>query len=117
CCGRGFRRAGDRSERTLEVIKEEIRRVIEEQYEGARRLLLDNRTALDHVAQALLKYETLTGDEVAAILRGDDLEEYRKAQQRMQAPSERPRRTEVEERTPGLEAQPNEPPGMGLSQA
>jgi cell division protease FtsH len=117
--GREFRLAGDLSERTLEVINEEIRRVIEEQYEGARRLLLDNRSALDHVAQALLKHETLTGEEVAAILRGDDLEEYRKAQQRMQAPSERPRRAEVEERTPGLEAQPNEhgKPGMGLSQA
>jgi cell division protease FtsH len=121
--GREFRLAGDLSERTLEVINEEIRRVIEEQYEGARRLLLDNRSALDHVALALLKYETLTGDEVAAILRGDDIEEYRKAQQRMQAPSV-PRRAEVEERTPGLEAQglearPNEhgKPGMGLSQA
>jgi len=42
----------------------------------------DQREALDTIAAALLKYETLSGDEVGAVLRGDDLEEFRAAQER-----------------------------------
>ena len=46
------------------------------------RLTGEGREALDTIAAALLKYETLSGDEVGAVLRGDDLEEFRAAQER-----------------------------------
>ncbi|MEZ6037374.1 MAG: ATP-dependent zinc metalloprotease FtsH [Planctomycetota bacterium] len=87
--GREFRLSGGVSERTLETIDAEVRRIIDEQYEAATVLLRDHRTALDRIAEALLKYETLTGDECAALLRGDDLEEFRTAQERQQKAAER----------------------------
>ncbi|MSR38237.1 MAG: ATP-dependent zinc metalloprotease FtsH [Planctomycetes bacterium] len=114
--GREFSLANGLSEQTLELINDEVRRLIEEQYAAARRLLIEHRTALDQVAAALLKHETLSGDEVVAILRGDDIDDYRAAQLRLHAQAERPKRTEPEiEPTRGVE--PQAKPGMGLSQA
>jgi len=118
--GREFHLAGDLSEKTLELINEEVRRLIEEQYEAARRLLLDNRQSLDRVAVALLRYETLTGDEVAAILRGDDIDEYRAAQTRIAAAADWTRRSETEPRAATApQPSPNEQgkPDIGLSSA
>ncbi|MCB9877473.1 MAG: ATP-dependent zinc metalloprotease FtsH [Planctomycetes bacterium] len=86
--GREFRLGGV-SERTMETIDEEVRRIIDEQYEAATGLLHEHRQALDKIAEALLKYETLTGDECVAVLRGDDLEEFRAAQERQQKATER----------------------------
>ncbi|MFN8827017.1 MAG: ATP-dependent zinc metalloprotease FtsH [Planctomycetota bacterium] len=90
--GREFRLAGNVSERTLELLDEEVKRLVDEQYAAATKLLQDNRPKLDAVAQALLKHETISGDEVAAVMRGDDLDEYRQAQQRLQQPA--PKRPE-----------------------
>ncbi|MFN9704385.1 MAG: hypothetical protein ACK595_06125, partial [Planctomycetota bacterium] len=87
---------------------------------AATRLLHDNRARLDAVAAALLKHETLSGDEIAAVLRGDDLEEYRQAQARQQqAQAQVPRRSEQPAR-PVVEAPPvagGKKPDVGLSGA
>ena len=85
--GSEFRLGGDVSERTRQLIDDEVRQLIEDQYAAATKLLQDNRPKLDAVAQALLKHETISGDEVAAVMRGDDLDEYRQAQQRLQQPA------------------------------
>ena len=116
--GREFRLAGNVSERTLQTIDEEVRRIVDEQYQAATRLLQDNRARLDAVAAALLKHETLSGDEIAAVLRGDDLEEYRQAQARQQQAAA-PKRVEAAPR-PAVDA-PVVPaakkPDVGLSGA
>ena len=93
--GREFRLAANISERTMELIDEEVKRLVDEQYRAATQLLVDNRQKLDAVAGALLKHETLSGDEIAAVMRGDDLEEYRQAQLRLQAQGPLPKRTET----------------------
>ena len=72
--GKEFRLSGGVSQRTLELIDDEVRRLVDEQYQAAETMLKDQRRALDEIAAALLKYETLSGDEVGAVLRGDDLE-------------------------------------------
>ncbi|MCR9245749.1 MAG: ATP-dependent zinc metalloprotease FtsH [bacterium] len=87
-------RLGNISQRTLELIDDEVRAIIDDQYGTARQLLVDNREKLELVAQALLKHETLSGDEVAAILRGDDLVEFREAQLRLQK-AHKPKRAEA----------------------
>jgi cell division protease FtsH len=116
--GREFRIGADVSQRTLEVIDAEVKRVIEEQYAAATHLLTQYRSDLDAVAQALLKHETLGGDEVAAILRGDNLEEYRQAQARQQQATERSsRRTETEPRTAPSPAAGDTKSDVGLSGA
>ncbi len=56
-----------RSERTAWRIDEEIRRITDEGMERARRILVTNRTALEHIAVALLERETLSGSEIGTL--------------------------------------------------
>ena len=90
----------------------------DEQYRAATRLLQEQRAALDAVANALLKYETLSGDEIAAILRGDNLEEFRQAQLRQQQQAQ-PRRADTGTRqvVDGAQAPADKKPDVGLSGA
>jgi cell division protease FtsH len=64
----------DYSPETARIIDEEIRRISDEAYDEARRMVEQHWTAIDAVAQALLKYETLTRDEVERLMRGEKLE-------------------------------------------
>jgi cell division protease FtsH len=64
----------DFSDRTSETIDEEVRRIVETAYNDTRRLLDENRAALERIAQALLKYETITGEEVRQIMAGESLD-------------------------------------------
>ncbi|MCA8978041.1 MAG: ATP-dependent zinc metalloprotease FtsH [Planctomycetes bacterium] len=121
--GREFR-LGSLSQRTLELIDDEVRRIIDGQYAKARQLLQDHRDQLDAVAEALLKHETLSGDEVSAVLRGDDLAEFREAQRRRQKDQEQPARraeTEAEAEADGAKQAPRSSPAnkpdVGLSGA
>jgi cell division protease FtsH len=54
----------DYSDETARVIDEEVERILREQEERCRNLLIDNRNGLDLVARALLEHETIDGDEV-----------------------------------------------------
>ena len=63
----------DYSDDTARVIDEEIRRLVDEAYTDAERMLLDNWEKVEAVAQALLKYENLTADEVHKLMRGESL--------------------------------------------
>jgi len=47
------------SEATQRLIDEEVHRLVESSHEDVTRLLTDNRDALENLAQALLKAETL----------------------------------------------------------
>ncbi|TWB12356.1 membrane protease FtsH catalytic subunit [Nitrospirillum amazonense] len=61
------------SEATSQLIDEEIRRIIEEAEGHARRILTEHMDDLHNVSNALLEYETLSGDEVRALLRGESI--------------------------------------------
>jgi cell division protease FtsH len=56
---------------TAKMIDEEIRRMIDEAEGPARRILTEHLDDLHTVANALLEYETLSGEEVKALLRGE----------------------------------------------
>lgn len=62
------------SEVTAQLIDEEVRSLIEQAEKTARDILTEHRGDLDTLAGALLEYETLSGDEVAALLRGEKLD-------------------------------------------
>ena len=64
----------DFSDKTSEVIDEEVKRIIDGAYADTRRLIEENRDKLEVVAQALLKYETLSGEEVHQIMAGETLD-------------------------------------------
>jgi cell division protease FtsH len=59
------------SEDTAKLIDEEIRRVVTAGEKKAREVLGANRDKLEAITQALLEYETLSGDEVNVIMRGE----------------------------------------------
>ena len=64
----------DYSDDTARVIDEETRRIVDEAYQDAERMLMENWDKVEAVAQALLKYEILTADEVHKLMRGETLE-------------------------------------------
>ncbi|MHA1113247.1 MAG: ATP-dependent zinc metalloprotease FtsH, partial [Alphaproteobacteria bacterium] len=61
------------SDATATIIDSETRRFVEEAEKCARNVIEDNMDGLHAVANALLEYETLTGDEIKAVLRGDEV--------------------------------------------
>jgi cell division protease FtsH len=61
------------SEATAEIIDQEVRRLIEEAETKARTILTAHFDDLHTLAKALLEYETLSGDEVKALLRGETI--------------------------------------------
>ena len=58
------------SENTAQIIDAEIRRLVEDGYREAKKILSRNKKGLKAIAEALLEFETLTGEEVAGILKG-----------------------------------------------
>jgi cell division protease FtsH len=62
------------SEQTARVIDEEIKRLIDEAYGEAKRLIEENWDKVTSVAEALLKYETLQGEDIRRIMRGERLD-------------------------------------------
>ncbi len=52
------------STETATMIEEEVRRFIDEGYQKAKKILTENMDHLHTIAQALLEYEMLTGDEI-----------------------------------------------------
>ncbi|MEM7652972.1 MAG: ATP-dependent zinc metalloprotease FtsH, partial [Pseudomonadota bacterium] len=61
------------SDATAKLIDEEIRRLIEEGETKARQILTDKIDDLHAMAGALLEYETLSGEDVDALLRGEPI--------------------------------------------
>ena len=51
-----------------------MRRIVEEAEEAARKVLTEHKDDLHSLAKALLEYETLSGDEAQAVLRGESID-------------------------------------------
>ena len=71
--GRELQTRREVSERTAQLVDSEVSRVIKEAYARATAVLQENMDLLHTVAAALLDRETLTGDDVAALARGETL--------------------------------------------
>ncbi|NOG68842.1 ATP-dependent zinc metalloprotease FtsH [Roseicella sp. DB1501] len=61
------------SEATAQQIDGEIRRIIDEAYAKARSLLSENIDELHLLAKGLLEHETLSGDEIRQVIRGEPI--------------------------------------------
>jgi cell division protease FtsH len=68
--GHSVSRTQNISEQTAQKIDAEIRRLVESGLEEARRILTTHRDELEALAQGLLEYETLSGDEIRNLLAG-----------------------------------------------
>ncbi|QRY79598.1 ATP-dependent zinc metalloprotease FtsH [Pseudomonas sp. PDNC002] len=62
---------------TAKLIDQEVRRIIDDCYGTAKRLLEENRDKLDMMADALMKYETIDADQIDDIMAGRDPREPR----------------------------------------
>ena len=62
------------SDKTAELIDAEVKRILDEAYEQAKRMILDNREKVEAIADALLAHETVSGEEVNALIRGESLD-------------------------------------------
>ncbi len=58
------------SEATQQTIDSEVRRLVAEAYDTAKRILTDKRADLETIAKGLLEFETLSGDELKGLLNG-----------------------------------------------
>ena len=59
------------SAHTKELVEEEVKRFIDEAYDRAFQILTDKKDEWERLAQGLLEYETLTGDEIKRVMNGE----------------------------------------------
>ncbi len=68
--GHSVSRTQNVSEATAQRIDAEIRRIIDDCYQRAHQILSERMSDLNVLARGLLEYETLSGDEIIALLKG-----------------------------------------------
>jgi cell division protease FtsH len=56
---------------TKEMVEQEVKDFIQAGYERAYKILEDNNEEFERLAQGLLEYETLTGDEIKRVMKGE----------------------------------------------
>lgn len=70
--GRAVTRTTHISEKTMQDVDTEIRRILNEQYKVARKLIEDHRDKIEKMASALLKWETLDAEQLDDIMAGKE---------------------------------------------
>jgi cell division protease FtsH len=110
--GREFSQRREVSERTAQVVDDEVKHFLDEAHENARRILTDHRPLLDEIAAALLERETIDRDDLDLIIRGKPLPPISSsAPPAPPATQQSPRLDPVPQRTPILGVPPAEPMG------
>jgi len=71
--GREFGQRREVSERTAEVVDDEVKRFIDEAHEKARKVLNENRELLERIALALLDRETIDREDIDLLAQGKPL--------------------------------------------
>ena len=59
------------SAKTKETIEDEVKRIIDEGFDLAMKTITDNAEGFERIAQGLLEYETLSGEELKRVMRGE----------------------------------------------
>jgi cell division protease FtsH len=71
--GRDFARHHLYSEKTLQEIDAEVKRIVTEQFDRARAILQDNRERVETLAAALLERESIDAEEFSLLMQGKEL--------------------------------------------
>jgi cell division protease FtsH len=71
--GREISQHRDYSEQTAQTIDREVRDIVERNYHRAKEIIAENIAALHRIAEALLEYETIDGEEVDQLIAGQKL--------------------------------------------
>jgi cell division protease FtsH len=89
--GHSVSRTQNVSEATANIIDAEVKRLVQTGYDDAKRILTEKLEDLHTLAKALLEYETLSGDEIVAAMKGiapnrEDLDAKRPAPAKSSVP-------------------------------
>jgi cell division protease FtsH len=68
--GRSITKTTNMSEETMRKVDSEIRKIIDDQYAVARKILEDNREKVEVMAKSLLEWETIDSDQIDDIAAG-----------------------------------------------
>ena len=71
--GRSVTQSKNVSDNTADIIDTEVRRIVDEAYADATKILKDYNVELERLAQGLLEYETLNENEIKIIVEGGTL--------------------------------------------
>jgi cell division protease FtsH len=94
------------SDETAKLIDQEVRRIVEQGETTAREILSKNLDGLHVVAKALLEYETLSGEEVQALLRGEKIRQASNDSDKPKPRSSVPTAGATVQRPTGLDPRP-----------
>ena len=99
------------SEATAQIVDEEIKRIIQEGHQKATELIDKNMPAMHRLAKALLLHETIDGDEVDMLIKGDSLKAINKRRGETKKKLEQEERlaAQKEEKDQPQEANSNDP--------
>jgi len=70
--GRSVTKTTNMSEQTMQKVDSEVRRIIDQQYSLARKLIEDNQDKMHAMAKALLEWETIDTDQLDDIMAGKE---------------------------------------------
>ena len=84
------------SANTKEMVEQEVQKFIQDGYDRALKIVTENEEEFERLAQGLLEYETLTGEEIERVMRGEP----------PHAPDDEDGGSKVEEKKPSLTAIP-----------
>ena len=70
--GRSMTRTTSISESTQQKVDSEIRRILDEQYQAAQKILESNRDKVEVMTEALMKWETIDREQIEDIMAGRD---------------------------------------------
>ena len=71
--GKSVTQSRNMSEETAKLVDSEIKRLVTEAYDSAKQLLTEHKNDWEKLAEALVEYETLTGEEIKDLLDGKDI--------------------------------------------
>ncbi len=94
------------SDQMANIIDDEVKRFVENAHTDAKKVLTEHIDELHILAQAMLEYETLTGDEIRGLLKGESIkraEVEKKIVKKSSLPSSRTRKNGVSEETASAE--------------
>ncbi len=72
--GRDISRSQKHSDKTSELVDEEIKNIITRAKEKARKILQDNEDKLKYLVEMLIERENLNGEEINAVMKGEKLQ-------------------------------------------
>ncbi len=70
--GRSVTKTTTMSEETMRKVDDEVRRIIDQQYSAARKLIEDNQDKMHAMAKALLEWETIDSEQIDDIMSGKE---------------------------------------------